>query len=150
MNVFDPKSALLAKHAQHVVLVHFPIALTIMSFAFDVLAVWRRKAALAAAAFYNLAGAAITSVPTVATGLLAWQWQLAGARLKGVLRLHLVFAVTSMALIWFLWAMRWRDRKQSVQSPGPLYFVLGLITLVMIALTGHLGGFLSGVNVAGD
>jgi len=150
MNVFDPKSALLAKHAQHVVLVHFPIALIIMSFVFDVLAVWRRKASLAVAAFYNLAGAAITSVPTVATGLLAWQWQLAGARLKGVLRLHLVFAVTSMALIWFLWAMRWRDRKQSAQSPGPLYFVLGLITLVMIALTGHLGGFLSGVNVAGD
>ena len=150
MNVFDPKSALLAKHAQHVVLIHFPIALTIMSFVFDVLAVWRRKAALAAAAFYNLAGAAITSVPTVATGLLAWQWQLAGARLKGVLRLHLVFAVTSMALIWFLWAMRWRDRKQSTQSPGPLYFVLGLITVVMIALTGHLGGFLSGVNVTGD
>ena len=150
MNVFDPKSALLAKHAQHVVLVHFPIALTIMSFVFDVLAVWRRKAALAVAAFYNLAGAAITSVPTVATGLVAWQWQLAGARLKGVLRLHLIFAVTSMALIWFLWAMRWRDRKQSSQSPGPLYFVLGLITVVMIALTGHLGGFLSGVNVTGD
>jgi uncharacterized membrane protein len=150
MNVFDPKSALLAKHAQHVVLVHFPIALTVMSFVFDVLAVWRRKAALAVAAFYNLAGAAITSLPTVVTGLLAWQWQLAGARLKGVLRLHLVFAVISTALIWVLWGMRWRDRKRSAQSPGPLYFVLGLITLVMIALTGHLGGFLSGVNVAGD
>ena len=150
MNVFDPKSALLAKHAQHVVLVHFPIALVVMSFVFDVLAVWRRKAALAVAASYNLAGAAITSVPTVATGLLAWQWQLAGARLKGVLRLHLVFAVTSMALIWFLWAMRWRDRKRSAPLPGPLYFVLGLITVVMIALTGHLGGFLSGVNVTGD
>ena len=27
MNPFDPKAALLAKHAQHVVLVHFPIAL---------------------------------------------------------------------------------------------------------------------------
>ena len=111
MNVFDPKSALLAKHAQHVVLVHFPIALTVMSFVFDVLAVWRRKAALAAAAFYNLAGAAITSVPTVATGLLAWQWQLAGARLKGVLRLHLIFAATGTALIWVLWGMRWRDRN---------------------------------------
>jgi len=150
MNVFDPKSALLAKHAQHVVLVHFPIALFAMSFVFDVLAVWRRKAALATAAFYNLAVAAITSVPTVATGLLAWQWQLAGARLKGVLRLHLIFAVTSTALIWILLGMRRQDRKRSAQSPGLPYFVLGLITLVTIALTGHLGGFLSGVNVAGD
>ena len=137
-------------HSIHPMLVHFPIALIVMSFVFDVLAVWRRKAPLATAAFYNLAAAAITSVPTVATGLLAWQWQLAGARLKGVLRLHLVFAATSTALIWVLWAMRWRDRKRSAPLPGPLYFVLGLITVMMIALTGHLGGFLSGVNVTGD
>lgn len=150
MDVFSLRSALLAKHAQHVVLVHFPIALTCASFAFDVLAIWRRKAALAAAAFYNLAGAAITSVPTVATGLLAWRWQFAGARLKGLLLLHLVFAGTSTALIWLLWAMRWRDRKRAGQSPGTLYFVLGLVTVVMIALTGHLGGFLSGVNGAGN
>jgi len=35
---FDIKSALLAKHAQHVVLIHFPIALFIMGVAFDFLA----------------------------------------------------------------------------------------------------------------
>jgi uncharacterized membrane protein len=35
MNLFDIKSALLAKHAQHVVLVHFPIALFLTGVAFD-------------------------------------------------------------------------------------------------------------------
>ena len=35
MNPFDLKTALLAKHAQHVVLIHFPIALFMVSFAFD-------------------------------------------------------------------------------------------------------------------
>ena len=39
INPFDLKSALLAKHAQHVVLIHFPIALFISSVAFDLLAV---------------------------------------------------------------------------------------------------------------
>lgn len=39
INPFDLKSALLAKHAQHVVLVHFPIALFISSFVFDLLAI---------------------------------------------------------------------------------------------------------------
>ena len=38
MHPFDLKTALLASHAQHVVLIHFPIALFIVAFAFDMLA----------------------------------------------------------------------------------------------------------------
>jgi uncharacterized membrane protein len=47
VNPFDLKAALLEKHAQHVVLIHFPIALFMASFAFDLLARWRRLALLA-------------------------------------------------------------------------------------------------------
>jgi hypothetical protein len=43
VNPFDPKTALLAKHAQHVVLIHFPIALFITAVAFDFLAQWRKS-----------------------------------------------------------------------------------------------------------
>ena len=53
MNPFDLKAALLAKHAQHVVVIHFPIALFMVSFAFDLLARWRRDRTLATAAYYN-------------------------------------------------------------------------------------------------
>ena len=59
MNPFDLKSVLLARHAQHVVLIHFPIALFLVSVAFDFAAQWRRTAALAAVAYYNLTVAAI-------------------------------------------------------------------------------------------
>ena len=38
VNPFDLKSALLAKHAQHVVLIHFPIALFISAVTFDAVA----------------------------------------------------------------------------------------------------------------
>jgi uncharacterized membrane protein len=54
MNPFDPKAALLAKHAQHPIIIHFPIALLIISVAFDLLAIWKRNPVLATAAFYNL------------------------------------------------------------------------------------------------
>ena len=37
LHPFDLKAALLAKHAQHVVLIHFPIALFIAGVAFDFL-----------------------------------------------------------------------------------------------------------------
>jgi uncharacterized membrane protein len=53
MNPFDLKSALLAKHAQHPVIIHFPIALSIISVGFDLLAIWRRNPALAKAAYYK-------------------------------------------------------------------------------------------------
>ena len=38
LNPFDIKSVLLAKHAQHVVLIHFPIALFIAGVGFDIMA----------------------------------------------------------------------------------------------------------------
>jgi hypothetical protein len=83
MNAFDLKAALLARHAQHPVIIHFPIALFIISVAFDLLAIWRRNPAMARAAYYNLVAAALTAPVAIASGLTAWQWQLEGARLKG-------------------------------------------------------------------
>ncbi len=93
VNAFDLKAAILARHAQHPVIVHFPIALFITSAVFEVLALWRKQPAFASVAYFNLLGAAISIPFTVATGLAAWQLQLEGATLKGNLRLHLVFAL---------------------------------------------------------
>jgi uncharacterized membrane protein len=42
VNPFDLKAALLAKHAQHVVLIHFPVALFITGVAFDLVAHWTK------------------------------------------------------------------------------------------------------------
>jgi len=47
VNPFDPRTVLLAKHAQHVALVHFPIALFITAVAFDLASQWTKSAALA-------------------------------------------------------------------------------------------------------
>ena len=87
-NPFDLKSALLAGHAQHPVIIHFPIALFIASVVFELLAVWRKQPLFASVAYYNLLGAALTLPLAIATGLGAWQWQLEGAALKGNLLLH--------------------------------------------------------------
>jgi uncharacterized membrane protein len=92
-----------------------------------------------------LVGAAISSLAAIATGLGAWQWQLGGARLKGNLRLHLVFAVACSAMLWMLWWLRARHRQRG-ESPGTAYYACAAITAVLVALTGHLGGFVSGVN----
>src|SRR6202049_854505 len=76
VNPFDIRTVLLAKHAQHVVLIHFSIALFTVAVAFDYLTQWTKNRTLAAAAYFNLLLAAVSTVPVVATGLAAWQWAL--------------------------------------------------------------------------
>ena len=144
-NAFDLKAALLAGHAQHPVIVHFPIALFIASVVFDALGLWRKRPILAAVAFYNLVGAAATIPFAIATGLGAWRWQLEGAVLKGNLRLHLICALTSASLIFILCWMRSRLRAKGM-APGTVYVAVTFLALMMITLTGHLGGILSGIE----
>ena len=144
-NPFDLKAALLAGHAQHPVIIHFPIALFIASAVFELLAVWRKQPIFASVAYYNLLGAALTLPLAIATGLGAWQWQLEGAAIKGNLLLHMICALTSASLIFFLSWMRWRFRTKGI-SPGFAYFAVTFLALMMITLTGHLGGILSGVE----
>src|SRR6266513_3232773 len=144
-NPFDLKAALLAGHAQHPVIIHFPIALFIASVVFEAFAAWRKQPVLTAVAYYNLVGAVLTLPIAIATGLGAWQWQLEGATLKGNLRLHLICALTSAALIIGLCWARLRLRAKG-ESPGASYFAVMVLGLMMITLTGHLGGILSGVE----
>jgi uncharacterized membrane protein len=144
-NPFDVKAALLAGHAQHPVIIHFPIALFIASVVFEVLAAWRKQPVLATVAYYNLLGAALTIPFAIATGLGAWHWQLEGAAIKGNLRLHMICALTSAFLILFLTWMRSRLRAKNI-SPGVSYVTVTLFALMAITLTGHLGGIVSGVE----
>jgi uncharacterized membrane protein len=146
VNPFDPETALLAKHAQHVVLVHFPIGLFLAAVAFDLIALWTKRRGLADAAYYNLLAAAISTLPVLATGLLAWQFQLEGQKLKGILLLHLVLACVSSVLIWLVWWVHFRARRRTVFLPS-YRFAVEFLAVGTVALTGHLGGFLSGVNL---
>jgi len=148
VNPFDLKTALLAKNAQHVVLINFPIGLFLAAVAFDLIALWSKRRGLADAAYYNLLAAAISTFPVLATGLLAWHFQLEGQKLKGTLLLHLVLACVSSVLIWLVWWVHFRARQRTDFLPG-YRFAVEFLAVGIVALTAHLGGFLSGVNLPG-
>ena len=148
VNPFDPKLVFLAKHAQHVVLIHFPIALFIAAVAFDLIAHYTKRRGLADAAYYNLLVAAISTLPVLATGLLAWQFQLEGQNVKGILLLHLVLACVSTVMIWLVWWVHFHARRRTVYLPA-YRLAVEFVAVGVVALTGHLGGFLSGVNGPG-
>jgi uncharacterized membrane protein len=153
VNPFDPKAALLAKHAQHVVLIHFPIALFLTGVAFDFAARWTkgatRRATLMAAARLNLLAAAVFVLPTLFSGVLAWQWQLGGKRPKGLLLLHLILGCASSLLICTVGWIRFGQRRIADSGSPAYYLPLEALTALVVALTAHVGGFLSGVNMPG-
>lgn len=146
---FDIKAALLEKHAQHVVLIHFPIALFLMGFVFDLIAQRTKSRAMAAAAYYNLLAAALFTVPVIASGIAAWQWALGGHKLKGILLEHLVLACATSVLLWIIGWVHFRARRRD-EGALPVYRLpLEFLAAGLIVLTGHLGGILSGVNIPG-
>jgi len=148
LNPFDLHYTLLAKHAQHVVMIHFPIALLITGGAFDFLGQWTKRRALVEAAYFNFLAAAISTVPTLATGILAWRFALEGQRMKGLLLEHMILAWTSSLFIWVIWLTHFGARNKSLPPPNYRLWI-ELVAVAVIALTGHLGGFLSGVNGPG-
>ena len=146
---FDPKEVLLAKHAQHVVLVHFPIALLLTGVAFDFAGQWLKKPVLAVVARYNIAIAAVATIPVIATGLVAWQWQLEGHKLKGILLQHLVLGLLSSVLIWLVFWMHFRASRTPDGRLPSYRLPVEVVAALVVAVTAHLGGFLSGVNAPG-
>jgi uncharacterized membrane protein len=149
LHPFDIKTVVFAKHAQHVVLIHFPIALFIIGVLFDFLAQWKTQRLLAVAAYYNLLVAAIATIPVVVTGILAWQWELEGQKLKGILLLHLVMGCLSSVLICGVWFVHMRTRRKQEEVLPGYRLPIEAVAVLIVALTGHLGGFLSGVNGPG-
>jgi uncharacterized membrane protein len=146
VNPFDLRTILLAKHAQHVVLIHFPIGLFMTGVGFDLLSRGKRDSQLASAAYWNLSIAAATVLPAVVTGLLAWQFALEGKRLKGLLLLHLIAGLSAALLVIASWWVHWRTRRAEPAVLPRYRIPIELLGVAIIALTAHLGGFLSGVN----
>src|ERR1700733_4112555 len=134
VNPFDLKTVLFAKHAQHVVLIHFPIALFISAVGFDFVAHWTKRHGIADAAYYNLLVAAISTLPVLATGILAWQFQLEGQKLKGTLLLHLVLACFSSVVIWLVWWVHFRARRRTAVLPN-YRLAFEFLGVALVALT---------------
>lgn len=147
MGAFSLKSVLMARHAQHVVLIHFPIALFLVGAVFDLLARWTRRDTMATVAFYNIVIAALFVVPVLVTGVLAWRWQLEGQRLHGTLLLHLAFGCTSGLLILLSAWLQMHARTQNRGGSSRIRIPLELMAAVAIIATAHLGGIVSGVNL---
>jgi len=113
LHPFDIKTVLFARHAQHVVLIHFPIALFTIGVLFDFLAHWTKRRQLDAAAYCNLFAAALTTIPVVSLELSRGNGKLEGQKLKGILLMHLVMGCVSGVLICVVWLIHRRAQRRN-------------------------------------
>ena len=68
------------------------------------------------------------SIPTAATGILAWRWALEGQHLKGILRLHLLLGC---AVVFALWLTVWlRSRLRAQAETGNTTAILATVLTV--------------------
>jgi hypothetical protein len=71
---------------------------------------------------------------------------LEGQELKGILLMHLIFGCASTAMIWSVFWIHRRVRRFPERSLPNHRLVIEALAVLIVGLTGHLGGFLSGVN----
>jgi uncharacterized membrane protein len=147
--LLDLKSALPAKHAQHVALIHFRIALVVVSVVFDLLGFRKNSLALFNAAYYTAIAASISAAPAMATGILAWQLQFGGKPSRGNLRLHMMLALFSSVMIWLACWLHFQAQRKPQQPSPRLRSAIEIVAVLLTVLTGHVGGFVSGVNGPG-
>lgn len=125
----------------HPLVVHFPIALWLVSTLFDVLA-WRRpESSLRDSAYWLVGLGAAAALASIAFGwvdLLAAERQGVGTALLIRHRVHSVVAYAATAAYLANLAWRWRSHNK----PGQGFLALSLVGAVLIALTGYLGGTL--------
>jgi uncharacterized membrane protein len=87
-------------------------------------------------------GHQLASIPTAATGILAWRWVLKeGQHLKGILRLHLLLGCAVVFALWLTVCLRSRLRAQAETGNSTAILASELIACAMVSLTAHLGGF---------
>ncbi len=120
---------------------HFPIALLMVSVAFDHAGFWWpnevRREEFNAVGFYSLLLAAAASPVAVLSGLALSQGTLLGT---GALAMHHYFVWPAFGLMIGLAVWRWMVRGRAARRVGGGYLALATLTVVAMMAAGYWGG----------
>ena len=124
----------------HPIFVHFTIALTASSLAFDALGFFTGRASLTAAGGWTLVGSALMSLATISTGLTsATRAPIEEGEARSFLRAHMALGLIFYGLLVAL--TLWRLSLWQAGAGVSLWYLaaMGAVSLVMTA-QGYLGG----------
>jgi uncharacterized membrane protein len=125
----------------HPLVVHFPVALWIVSLLFDVFAWYRQDPLYRRAAYWLVGLGLLGAVVSVGSGWIDLLGYERGGVEPGIVRRHwihslLAYASTVVYLLNFLWRWRKENRVTSVLVG------LSILGAILIAVAGYLGGAL--------
>lgn len=124
----------------HPLMVHFPIALIIMVFVFDLIVVLTKNKSILTAAHILTAFAAAGAAVSVITGLIAadsiWHPQAA----HELLETHETVGIIILTLASVLLIFRLALREKLLSGLGWIAVFIGLVGFGLVGYTGYLGG----------
>jgi uncharacterized membrane protein len=127
----------------HLLVLHFPIALILMTALADLLWLWRPRSLFKEAGYFCIVLGALASIPTVVTGwILIESMNLSGEAVNlGEMHETLGLLTTMVALLAAVTRILQRNRLSGLW--GYAYALLIAACVVLISLTGHYGGMLA-------
>ncbi|MGH2611723.1 MAG: DUF2231 domain-containing protein [Rhabdochlamydiaceae bacterium] len=119
----------------HVVVLHFPIVLFWTAFVYDILGAFFKVNSYPAAHWFVII-AALAAVPTVITGLIAFQAKVGNP----FVIIHRNWALTTFIFAFFYALYRLYLLRKKTAGPKYLLVFLSAITALLISITADFGG----------
>jgi mono/diheme cytochrome c family protein len=124
----------------HGALTHFPIAMLIAMFCFDIGAAVLRKPEWKIVSFWLLVTAVVGCIPSLVTGLQTGNTLFQDSPLPHVALLHRNLAYGTSIVAFLLLALRVQAGDKLVAWEKALAVLLSLVAVALVSWTGYLGG----------
>jgi uncharacterized membrane protein len=137
-------------HPVHPMLITFPFALWTFSLVADVVYIWFNKDNWGIVAFYTLAAGLLGGIAAAVPGVIDWL-AIKDREVARIANWHARLNVIAIIVFGVDFYLRWRNKGQIYQEGISLPFILSVIGVILIFISGWLGGDLSykhGVGVA--
>jgi len=128
--------ATLLGHAIHPMLIVFPIGLLTTAVIFDVIQIFTNDPRWGDVSFWMIAAGLIGGLAATVFGVIDWFGIPRGTRARRIG----VFHGFGNAFVLLLFGMSWFSRLLAPSTPTPMAIGLGVLGVVLIAVTGWLGG----------
>ena len=137
-------------HPVHPMIIPFPFALWTFSLVADVVYIWFDKDQWGIVAFYTLAGGILGGIAAAIPGVIDWL-AIKDREVARIANWHARLNVIALLIFAVDFYLRWKNKGQISQAGISLPFVLSVLGVILISISGWLGGDLSykhGVGVA--
>ena len=122
-------------HPVHPMIIPFPFALWTFSLVADVVYIWFNKDNWGIVAFYTLAAGLVGGVAAAVPGVIDWL-AIKDREVARIANWHARLNVIALIIFAIDFYLRWRNKGQIYQEGISLPFILSLIGVILISISG--------------